>query len=105
MYHKQTGSPDHTIAKTVTVPPLLGRCTTTHLRAVVLRLPVNVIKERFPSVHLFRKIVVPIVFHVSSPQWATHPIEGMTLVNLAPVHRALLMWVTAIILPVPLPFA
>ena len=105
MYRKRTGSPDHSMAKTVTVPPLLGGCTTTHLRAVVLRLPVNVIKERLPSIHLPHKIVVPIVFHVSSPQWATRPIEGMTLANFALVYCALLMWVTAIIFPMPLPFA
>ena len=102
---KQTSSPDHTIAKIITVPPLLGGCTTTHLRAVVLCFPVNVIEECLTSIHILRKIVVPVVFHVSSPQWATRAIEGMTLVNLAPVHRALLMWATAIIIPVPLLFA
>jgi hypothetical protein len=105
MYHKQTGSLDHTIAKIVTVPPLLGGCTTTHLRAVVLRLPVNVIKECLTSVHILHKIIMPTIFHMPSPQWAAHPIEGMTLVNLAPVHCALLIWVMAIILPVPLPLA
>ena len=105
MYRKQTGSPDHTIAKTVTVPPLLGGCTTTGLRTMVLCLPVNVIKKCLTSVHILRKVVVPIVFHVSSPQWATRPIEGVTLANLAPVCCALLMWATAIILPESLPLA
>ena len=105
MYCKQTGSPDHTIAETVTVPPLLGGCTTTRLRAAVLCLPVNAIEERLTSVHTFRKIVVPVVLHVSSPQWAVRPIEGMALVDLALVHCALLMWVMAIILPMPLLFA
>jgi hypothetical protein len=105
MYCEQTGSLDHTVAKTVTVPPLLGGCTTTHLRAMVLRLPVNVIEECLTSVHILCKVIVPIVFHMPSPQWAARPIEGMTLVNLAPVHCALLMWVMAIIFPVPLPFA
>ena len=42
---------------------------------------------------------------VSSPQWATRPIEGMTLVNFAFVHRALLMWATAVTFPMPFPFA
>jgi hypothetical protein len=105
MYHKQTGSPDHTIAKTVTVPPLLGGCTTTRLRAVVLHLPVNVIKECLTSVHFFHEIIVPTVFHMSAPQWAAYPIEGMALVNFALVHCALLVWVMAIVLPVPLPLA
>ena len=101
MYRKRTSS----TAKTVTVPPLLGGCTTTRLRAVVLCLPVNVIEECLTSVHILCKVVMPIVFHMSSPQWATRPVEGMTLVNLAFVHRALLMWATTIIFPVPLPFA
>jgi hypothetical protein len=105
MYRKWTVSPDHTIAKSVTVPPLLGGCTTTRLRAAVLCLPVNVIEERLTSVHIFRKIVVPVVLHVSSPQRTTRAIKGVTLVNLAPVHRTLLVWSAAITFPMPFPFA
>ena len=96
MYHKQTGSLDHTIAKTITVPPLLGGCTTTCLRAMVLCFPINVIEESLTSIHFLCKIIVPAVLHMPSPEWAVCPKEGMTLVNLA-----LLMWMTTVSLPVP----
>ena len=102
MYRKQTGSLDHTIAKIVTVPPLLGGCTTTCLRAMVLCFPINVIQESLASIHFLRKIVVPTILHMPSLEWAVHPKEGMTLVNLAPHDHALLMWMTTVILPVPL---
>ena len=100
MYRKQTGSPDYTIAKTVTgtvtVPPLLGGCTTTHQRAVVLHLPVNVIKECLTSVHLFSIIVVPGVLLIASPQWAASPIKCVTQWYLAPVDGARVMGMAAI---------
>ena len=102
MYHKQTGSPDHTIAKIVTVPPLLGRYTTTHLRAVVLCLPINIIKKGLTSVHFLYKIIVPTVLYMPFLEWAVCPKEGIILVNLASVHYALLMWVMTVSLPVPL---
>jgi hypothetical protein len=105
MHHKQVGSLDHTIAKTITVPPLLGGCTTTRLRAMVLCFPINVFKESLTSVHFLYKIVVPAILYMPFPEWAVHPIEGMALVNLVPVHHTLLMWVTAVIFPVPLPLA
>jgi hypothetical protein len=105
MYHKQTGSPDHTIAKIVTVPPLLGGCTTTRLRAMVLCFPINVIKESLTSVHFLCKIVVPVVLHMPSPEWAVCSKEGMTLVNLAPHDHALLVQIVTVILPVPLSLA
>ena len=105
MYHKQTDSLDHTIAKTVTVPPLLGGCTTTHLRAMVLCFPIDIVEKHLISVHFFCKVVVPAILHMPSPEWAAHPIEGVTLVNFAPVHCALLMWAMTVILPVPLPLA
>jgi hypothetical protein len=100
MYRKQTGSLDHTIAKIVTVPPLLGGCTTTHLRAMVLCLPINVVKKSLTSIHFLCKNVMPAILHMPSPEWAACPKEGVTLVNLAPVHHALLVWMMTVILPV-----
>ena len=103
MYYKQIGSPDHTIAKIITVPPLLYGCTTTCLRAMVLCFPSNVVKESLTSIHFLCKIIVPAVLHMPSPEWAACPKEGMTLVNLALHDHALLMWMMTVIFPVPLP--
>jgi hypothetical protein len=105
MYHKQIGSPDHTIAKIITVPPLLCGCTTTRLRAMVLCFQINVVKESLTSIHFLHKIIVPAVLHMPSLEWAACPKEGMTWVNLALHNRALLMWMMTVILPVPLPLA
>jgi hypothetical protein len=101
MYHKQSGSPDHTIAKTVTVPPLLGRCTTTCLRAMVLCLPVNVIKECLTGIHLLSIVVMPGVLLVAPPQWAASPIKYVTQQYLALVDGARVMWMVEISLPMP----
>jgi hypothetical protein len=69
---------------------------------MVLCLPINVIEESLTSIHFLYKVVVPIVLHMLSPEWAVHPKEGITLVNLASVHCALLVQAATIILPVPL---
>ena len=69
---------------------------------MLLFLPINIVKEGLTSIHFLYKIVVPTVLHMPSPEWAAHPKEGMTLVNLTPVHCALLIWVTTVILPMSL---
>jgi hypothetical protein len=69
---------------------------------MVLCLPINVVEKSLTSIHFLCKIVVPSVLSMPFPEWAACPKEGMTLVNLALGDCVLLVWVTIVILPVPL---
>ena len=74
-------------------------------KSYALCLPIDIVEEGLTSVHFLHKIIVPIILHMPFPEWAVHPEEGMTLVNLASINYALLVWVTTVILPVPLALA